>query len=984
MDPLLALGLAGNVVQLVHFGSILITGTLELYTSIDGAKKVNRELEVLTEDLTRICAKATDPQNKTSVRDASDSEIALVTLFRSCHDLGQELLEVLQSLKVKDPRHKWTTFRQALRSAWKQSKIHEYEKRLGQYRSQITTHLITILSQIATGYSDITGVLDEMAANYQDFAVSSLYTGTQILDGQSSIAKVLDNLAASHRRLEVTSTNTVATLRKDILDTLEGLRLNDNKKNQNQIHKPHVEQRLAFQISALMSEAQNLSRELKVIKSLKFSTISERRTRIRDAHPNTFEWLFDETISNDTVSGAEHIAPFLAWLENKTGVYWLGGKAGSGKSTLMKFLDGHEKTRSALRYWAGSKTLVTASFFFWNLGVDMQKSQEGLLQTLLYHVLRQVPSLIRIVCPVHWNNDGFEQPEWTRPEILKTLHELRKHTFDTTRFCFFIDGLDEYEGTHGDIIELINSFTSGGDIKIVISSRPWDVFEDAYGNNSGQSLRLQDLTRNDIACFVRDDLEKDQHFRQLKLEDRRYEDFVQEIVERASGVFLWVFLVVRSLRRGFSNADTVGELQERLRILPTELEVYFGHMMSTVEKVYHKQAARILLICFHAPTILTVMTASKFDEEDISFGLATKSQPLDAHEYTQRVKITSRRIKARCTDLLEVRANRVNYLHRTVYEFLDLPDTRRILYERAGNDFDADIYLCNAMLYQIKTLPAAGGNRYLQQPIGDLVNNFMFYAEGLDFRTKLDHRLLDDLIRPVEFYRRLNITYHQNTWYSLYLDDGCQEGWIIALALNYGIDGYIRVKSKYVQRLIKKKAYVNEHSLLAVALRLNEETEYRSPDNRTPINPCVVATLLELGADPNECPMGLPTWCVFLSDMPKSLTPEKRRAYITIAELLLRNGAVLSHEMYSGLKVSLFRSCSFEEATYLLGLIEKVIENRNENGNENGIGNGIGNGIENGIDNGIENGTGSGIDNGRPGNALSSIKKYFMGMKKKR
>ena len=399
--------------------------------------------------------------------------------------------------------------------------------------------------------------------------MSNLYTGTQILDGQSSIAKVLDGLAASHRRLEVTTTNTAAILPKDILDTLEGFRPNDNEKTENQIHNPHVEQRLAFQISALMSEAQNLSRDLKVIKSLKFSTISERRTRIWDAHENTFEWLFDETISSDTANGAEHIVSFLEWLKTRNGVYWLGGKAGSGKSTLMKFVDGHKKTRSALRYWAGSKTLVTASFFFWNLGVDMQKSQEGLLQTLLFHVLRQVPHLIRIVCPVHWNNDDFEQPEWTRPEILKTSHELRKQTFDTTRFCFFIDGLDEYEGTHGDIIELINSFTSGEDIKIVISSRPWDVFEDAYGSNSGQSLRLQDLTRNDIACFVRDNLEEDRNFRQLKLKDRRYEDFVQEIVERASGVFLWVFLVVRSLRRGFSNADTVGELQERLRVLPT-------------------------------------------------------------------------------------------------------------------------------------------------------------------------------------------------------------------------------------------------------------------------------------------------------------------------------------------------------------------------------------------------------------------------------
>ncbi|KAL8834112.1 MAG: hypothetical protein Q9170_003915 [Blastenia crenularia] len=935
MDPLSALGIASNVIQLVEFSGKLIAGTTELYTSIDGAKRVNRELEEITADLTQICTEYANPQNNMSGRNASDSEIALVALFRSCKDLGQELLAVLQSVKVKDPRHKWSTFRQALRSAWKEGKIREYEKRLEH-------------SQIATGHSDITGSLDEIAADYQDFAALSLYTGAQILEGQSSVAKVLDSLAASHRRFEITTMNTAASLRKDILNTLHGLQPNSDKENQDQVPTPRVERHLALQLLALMEEARNLSNDLKVIKSLKFSNISERRTRIRDAHPNTFEWLFDETITKDTVSGAERIIPLLEWLKTKNGVYWLSGKAGSGKSTLMKFLDGHWKTESALRHWAGPKTLVTASFFFWNLGVDMQKSQEGLLRTLLYHVLRQVPSLIRVVCPVHWNSDELEQPEWTQPEISKCLHELRKQSLDTTRFCFFIDGLDEYEGSHGDIIELINGFTSTEGIKIVISSRPWNVFEDAYGHNSGQSLQLQELTRNDITCFVRDNLEKDRDFSQLKLKDRRYEDLVQEIVERASGVFLWVFLVVRSLRRGFSNSDTVSELQKRLRILPTELEVYFGHMMSTVEKVYHEQAARLLLICFHAPRSLSVVTASKFDDENINFGLATKTHPLDTDEYDHLIKITSKRIKARCTDLLEVGGNEVNFLHRTVYEFLDLPDTRRLLIGRAGKDFDTNNYFCNTTLYHIKTLPTTGGKmQYFDQPIDDLVNEFMCHAEELDFQSKLDYRLLDDLVSPVEFHRRLNITYRQRSWPSLFLESGCEEGWMIVLALYYGIDGYIRIKGEYVQSLIKKKAIVSRHSLLAVALRLIKEDEYHWPENRTPFKPCIIATLLELGASPNECPKKLPIWCAFLMKMPKDLSSDAKRPYLTIAELLLRNGASLSPTDYLKLKPALLRCCSPEETTYLSGLIENEMRKR------------------------------------KRGNPVASLRKYFVGRAKK-
>lgn len=49
----------------------------------------------------------------------------------------------------------------------------------------------------------------------------------------------------------------------------------------------------------------------------------------------------------------------------------------------MKHLYRHEDSLAALRTCAGGKQLVTASYFFWYAGAEMQKSQQGLLQTLL-------------------------------------------------------------------------------------------------------------------------------------------------------------------------------------------------------------------------------------------------------------------------------------------------------------------------------------------------------------------------------------------------------------------------------------------------------------------------------------------------------------------------------------------------------------------------------------------------------------------------
>jgi ATPase subunit of ABC transporter with duplicated ATPase domains len=87
-----------------------------------------------------------------------------------------------------------------------------------------------------------------------------------------------------------------------------------------------------------------------------------RETKIVAAHTNTFEWIFEDT-------GTKKPTSFVDWLTNQDGIYWIMGKAGSGKSTLMKFLASHRRTRKELLRWTGADNiLVMASFFFWSAG----------------------------------------------------------------------------------------------------------------------------------------------------------------------------------------------------------------------------------------------------------------------------------------------------------------------------------------------------------------------------------------------------------------------------------------------------------------------------------------------------------------------------------------------------------------------------------------------------------------------------------------
>jgi hypothetical protein len=90
------------------------------------------------------------------------------------------------------------------------------------------------------------------------------------------------------------------------------------------------------------------------------------------------------------------------WLRSGDKIYWIGGKAGSGKFTLMKFLCDHPRTKQELCEWAGQKQVVMASFFFWITGNEIQKSQNGLFQSLLFEILRQCPSMIKTLCKSRW------------------------------------------------------------------------------------------------------------------------------------------------------------------------------------------------------------------------------------------------------------------------------------------------------------------------------------------------------------------------------------------------------------------------------------------------------------------------------------------------------------------------------------------------------------------------------------------------------
>ena len=181
-------------------------------------------------------------------------------------------------------------------------------------------------------------------------------------------------------------------------------------------------------------------------------------------------------------------------------------------------------------------------------------------------------------------------------------------------------------------------------------------------------------------------------------------------------------------------------LQERLRELPTELEEYFRLMLDSVERVYHKSAAQIYLIRLSAPGPVALLTLSYFDERDSDFAIQNVITPYKLGQIKKARSVTLMRVKERCTDLLEVfHGSKVDFLHRTVYNFLETNDVHDLLLHRVGSDFDPHLYGCSTMLAKMKQVPKYAGdgeiNGEFDPPLSTFVEDFEFHVQRVKIRN---------------------------------------------------------------------------------------------------------------------------------------------------------------------------------------------------------------------------------------------------------
>lgn len=144
MDPVSALGLAANIAQFVQFAGSLLGQGWALYK--DGETASHQDVTLVTRDLQTIAQKLAVNHSLAHGGAASwGDEQSLDKLCKRCEELSEELLSIVKSLSVSGPGQKWQSFRQAMRTAGKKSKLETLEKSLNDLRDQMNSHMLLIL-----------------------------------------------------------------------------------------------------------------------------------------------------------------------------------------------------------------------------------------------------------------------------------------------------------------------------------------------------------------------------------------------------------------------------------------------------------------------------------------------------------------------------------------------------------------------------------------------------------------------------------------------------------------------------------------------------------------------------------------------------------------------------------------------------------------------------------------------------------------------
>lgn len=282
------------------------------------------------------------------------------------------------------------------------------------------------------------------------------------------------------------------------------------------------------------------------------------------AQGKTCRWFFTRPVYTSWQDKAQYTV--------HGGFLWIKGNPGTGKSTLMKLL-----FEEARRNSKGDASQITISFFFLARGTDEEKSTTGLYRSLLHQLFENRGELKQSLDWMTVNGArGIQQNGWHEEALKRTLMEAVQK-LGTHSLTIFIDALDECNQSQA--VGMVSFFeelcecaeVAGVQLQICFSSRYYPTIivqrciEVALEDEIGHTEDIQQYIKSKLKLGKSDQAET------LKA----------EILQKSSGIFLWVVLVLDIINKEYPDKTvSIKKIRGRLQELPPKLTELFEMILT--------------------------------------------------------------------------------------------------------------------------------------------------------------------------------------------------------------------------------------------------------------------------------------------------------------------------------------------------------------------------------------------------------------------
>ena len=649
------------------------------------------------------------------------------------------------------------------------------------------------------------------------------------------------------------------------------------------------------------------------------------------------DWIWDD--GEPTWAGYDQkTSPgFVEWIQSEGRIFWIYGKPGAGKSTLMKQLTQSKQTIDLML--RGPKPVITVSYFFYELGQHQERQFKSLFVAILSALLqtfqntdpRAVSSIMNILEPqVSRISRDQKQPIWKDEELQEALRQTLIVCQISASLLLFVDGIDECEGDHRGQLDFLRNWIESStksklSVKACIASR--DETEIRLRLSMYPSLPIHNFTKANISAYVTTRLGAawEMMSRQPDYTTVIFDQgLVDALVEKAEGVFLWVDLVVTQLTLSIEEERTAKELRMQLNDMPEGLRDLYSRIVAKIPQRFLYDTINFLKLYDHSidpelaykPFIIGTHLLTLWEfcaaAEDPSTAISCKAHFEDGfdeentHSQQHLCAMMKRRIQRTCKGLIHVEDTNdlpkaeVTLLHRTVKEFIIRDDQFRLLLARADQQLirDPEVSLMAMSLRLLKVDPAyepewinwvSPENRESTSDVekrekenaidnggSDIVFYFLFAAAAAARKIGSSFKIYIDETDRVLSSRR------PDGWVGLYYrayEDETRTDWntnLLCLAVAHGMDVYIEEEFK------RNKAKILDRNQRPLMCYLCDQSILYGKDNSE-----ILETLLSNGADPNERFQETTPWMLTARGM--TWTPPL--VYSSMYQRLMEHGA---------------------------------------------------------------------------------------------